>query len=121
MPIGVVSTYVAGNTIDILVQLKNVRTGLPTASSTVSMTLQLYDSTGLLQVNGAAMSVAANTPPGYWLYTFQSSTAGPLGTWNARFTAVDTAGNTWISTSNAIFNLVSGGNQIPISPAPSPV
>lgn len=97
-----VNSFVAGNTVDILLQLKNVRTGLPTSASAVTVTITLIDPSGATQVSNQPMAPAVNTPPGYWLYTYNTPTT-PLGTWQAFYRVTDLASNLFVSTTEPVF------------------
>jgi len=121
MAITVVSSYIVGNSIDILLQLKNVRSGIPASTNTVSVTLNLYNPAGTTIISAGVMTTAANTPPGYWLYTYNSTTADVQGLWSSQFTATDAASNIFVSTVEPVFILAANPLITSFTPASSPV
>ena len=121
MAIQVVTSFIIGNSIDITIGLKSIRTGLPTDSSTATVLLTLYDPTGGTVVALQPMSVAPFTPPGYWIYTYATNSGNNLGLYSSQYKVTDTAGNVFISTIEPVFVLAANPQVIAFTPADTPV
>lgn len=122
MSIQVVTSYIAGNSIDITVGFKSIRTGLPADSDTVTVLINLYDPTGLAVVALAPMTFSSFTPPGFWVYTFASSaTLSTLGLYSSQYQVTDTAGNVFISTVEPAFVLAVNSQVTSFTGPQSPV